>query len=165
VIPLQIQPTKSGRSFNYIVFQLPDQAPECQTVQLTAFDTDATRVNDTINQLEQHRFASTRPLVSGSRTADTAPDVVPCPTPPGASSPNRGGSVSGLGVYPTPEGALDGFVKADQTLIQFGYQEFRLPDGLITYAVRNPLGDWVTVIHAAPSEGGWTVDSWTGSGC
>jgi hypothetical protein len=70
-----------------------------------------------------------------------------------------------LGVYPSPEGALEAFVKADQTLIQFGYQEFRLPDGSIAYATQNPLGEWVTVIHVAPTAGGWIVDSWTGSGC
>jgi hypothetical protein len=165
VIPFQPQPTTTGRLFNYVAFQLADQAPECQTVQLTAFDTDAGRVNETINQLEQRPFASTPRLVNGSRTADAAPDVVACPTPPGVSSPNRGGRVSGLGVYPTPEGALDGFVKADQTLIQFGYQELRLPDGSITYAVQGPMGGWVTVIHVAPTEGGWAVKSWIGSGC
>jgi hypothetical protein len=38
------------------------------------------------------------------------------------------------------------------------------PDGSITYGV--DFGDgFVTLISVTPVDGGWTVDSWDGSGC
>jgi hypothetical protein len=165
VTPNKIEQAPSGRFFNYIVFSLRDQQPDCQTLQVSVFDTDDATVAATINQIRQTPFASNLPLIAGSRTVDAAPSVVPCRTPPGVSSPNRGGPITGADSHSTPAVALQGFVESDPTLPRNSYQELRLPDGSIAYAWQNPAGDWVIVIHVTPTNGTWTVDNWNASGC
>jgi hypothetical protein len=165
VTPNSLEQAPSGRFFNYIVFSLRDQQPDCQTLQVSVFDTDGATVVAAINEMRQTPFASSLPLIAGSRTVDAAPGVVACRTPPGVSSPNRGGPITGAGSHPTPAAALQGFVESDPTLPRNSYQELQLPDGSIAYAWQNPAGDWVIVIHVTPTSGTWTVDNWNASGC
>lgn len=147
------------------MFSLRDQQPDCQTLQVSVFDTDDANIATAINQIRQSPFDSNLPLIAASRTVDATPRVVPCQTPPGVSSPNRGGPITGAGSHPTPAAALQGFVESDPTLPRNSYQELRLPDGSIAYAGQNPAGDWVIVIHVTPTGGNWTVDNWNASGC
>jgi hypothetical protein len=161
----EVQPTTTGRFFSEIVFLLAGPS-DCSTAQLRVFDVDAVRVYSVHQTVTNHPYESGVPLVTSSETVDVAPTAIAC----SATGEKRGGPVSGLGVFPTPEDALEMWLEIEPGHAQDGWVELKLPDGSIAYAhivdapPRPELG-WVAVVHAVKSGDGWTIDSWEGSGC
>jgi len=79
--------------------------------------------------------------------------------------PSVGGPIDGGGVYDTSAEALAAFLGDRDELLQDGYVEQNLADGSIGWVRSNEFGKVVTVVHAQPVEGGWTVDAWEASSC
>jgi hypothetical protein len=181
--------TRPDVGYAFLIGTGPRQAITRETIaqgiEMTAFDADGNplyvfaRVMTYFEtggryegQLSTSTFGTppvdTTAMVIDSITVDTIPNVIACQAPDGITPPPfQGGTVTWVGTYPTPTEALAAFLAdevGDPPIVRAGYVEMIEPDGSITYGV--DFGDgFVTLISVTPVDGGWTVDSWDGSGC
>jgi hypothetical protein len=159
-------------------------APGCQTIQIMITDVDPQRAREVGSQL---LASSTEAggvfggpaveLVTSSRTADAPPEIPPCHAPAGVDHVDRVGGPVELGPSATAEEALRAFVDSTRiqdvdafgqpvswpTVVDRGYVATTLPDGSIAFVATVDQG--VTVVHAVPTDGGWTIDRWDATGC
>lgn len=156
-------------------FDFSNQPPECQTAELTIYGTDPDTVNALADAYNIAPVRITEPLVTTTKSAAAAPDVIRCPGPVGApetasNAPDVkfvatvGGPVSGE-TFAQPDDALADFVARRPTLYQRGYQQLQLPDGSDSFVAEPRPGAVVTVVHVAPTRDGWRVTDWNASGC
>jgi hypothetical protein len=170
--PGSVQHTPDGRPYSYLLYFLAGSGLatmpiECTTVQVSVFDVDDARVTSVLLAFSRRPVVPQAPLVASTVDVAVAPAAGACQVPVGAKpSPNQGGPVAAGGPYPTPQDALRAFVAEHPFVMETGYVEMHLPDGAIAFGVKSPGNDmWVTVVHVVSTDGGWTVESWDGSGC
>jgi hypothetical protein len=168
------RPTGDGRTTQQATFVSGAiGSGPCSAVDVTVASDDATAAGRLQDQIEIALvgpggvLAGPAPaLVTGSRTADTLPDVAPCRTQEPETPATVSGTPRDLGTYPTPRDALTFFLATEPRLSQRDYEEITLPDGSLGYAYRaEPNRDVVTVIHIVRSGEGWAVGSWQASSC
>lgn len=154
-----------GTYVRYILLHLPGMQAECETLQVSVFDTDQARLTATVDEITRHPFTSGAPVVSASEDVDSLPMVASCAVPSGvAVTPNRGTEIEGP-IGSTPAEALKQFLVTEPGLLQDRYVEFSLPDGSKGYGNRGSTQAFITVVHVISSGPNWFVDRWEASGC
>lgn len=116
-------------------------------------------------------------LILETLTVDTVPPVLGCYGGPDVIDvpPNKSQTIVDGPVFDTPQQALEAMLENSAAAYwpKTGYFELIEPDGSITYG--NPIDDMspdprpegglVISISVRQTGAGWTVDSWTTSGC
>jgi hypothetical protein len=170
--PGQVVVDKHGSAHQTTIYTFSALPPECANVQVTVYGSDAAAVGNLAHDLLLAPWRSTVPTVVTTAAATSTPTVAACPGPPEALAvavkvpfvATIGGAVT-RAAFPDPRAALADFLTSDPRLLQQGYQELRLDDSSISYAVEARPGVVVTTVHVVPSNGGWMVDDWRASGC
>lgn len=145
-----------------------------QEIPLPSVEYQGSSVNDQYTgPITSDLFRIPPPLITGSTTSGSRPEVVACQGGPGVDDvpPNQGREIANGEVLSTPRAVLEALLGgelSDSWYPHGGFIEMAMDDGTIAYAV--PFNDdlasgAVVLIEVAPVADGWTVTSWETSGC